>query len=187
MSLFHLPVAPGIELRQMEMRDAARLFELTEENRPYLRQWLPWVDNAHSPEDTRHFISQTIAQYEANRAPNAVICIAGAIAGSVGCHPIDWANRSCSLGYWLDGARQGSGIVTRCCIAMVDYLFDELNLHRVVIQCGVGNTRSCAIPRRLGFVHEGVLREAERVNDRWVDLNVWSMLAQDWKGSRPIR
>jgi ribosomal-protein-serine acetyltransferase len=63
-------------------------------------------------------------------------------------------------------------------------LFDEVELHRVTIQCGTGNHRSCAIPERLGFSREGVLREAEWVNDRWVDLVVWGMLASDWRSRR---
>ena len=63
------------------------------------------------------------------------------------------------------------------------YLFDDLALHRVTIQCGTGNQRSCAIPQRLGFTREGVMREAEWVNDRWVDLVVWGMLSPDWHTS----
>ena len=53
----------------------------------------------------------------------------------------------------------GAGIITRCCASLLDYLFDDLRLHRVEIRCGTGNTRSCAIPRTLGFLREGVLRK----------------------------
>ena len=179
--MFRLRVTSGIELRQMEERDAEALFALTQRNRAYLRQWLPWVDHAHSPEDTRGYIIGALSQYQSNRGPNAAIRIGGAIAGSIGCHPIDWANHACSIGYWLDEGHQGKGIITQCCVSLIDYLFDEVKLHRVVIQCGVGNTKSCAIPERLGFIREGVAREAEWVNDRWVDLVVWGMLAQDWQ------
>ncbi len=182
--MFRLRVAAGIELRQMEEIHAQELFALTERNRSYLRQWLPWVDQAHSSEDTRRYIVGAVSQYQSNRGPNAAIWIGQAIARSIGCHPIDWTNRACSIGYWLDAGYQGQGIMTQCCTALIDYLFDETKLHRVVIQCGVGNTRSCAIPQRLGFTREGVAREAEWVNDRWVDLVVWGMLAQDWKSYR---
>jgi ribosomal-protein-serine acetyltransferase len=179
--MFRLQVTPEIELRQIESRDAEQLFELTERNRAYLREWLPWVDHSHSTEDTRRFITGALSQYHANRGPNGAIWLDGAIVGSVGCHPIDWANHACSIGYWLDSGQQGKGIISKCCAALIDYLFDEMKLHRVVIQCGVGNTKSCAIPKRLGFTREGVTREAEWVNDRWVDLIVWGMLEQDWR------
>jgi len=55
-------------------------------------------------------------------------------------------------------------------------------MHRVEIRCGTGNHRSCAVPERLGFTREGVLREAQWVSGRWVDLVVWGMLEQEWKG-----
>jgi ribosomal-protein-serine acetyltransferase len=70
--------------------------------------------------------------------------------------------------------------MTRCCANLIDYLFREVGLHRVTIQCGTGNQRSCAIPERLGFTREGITREGEWVNDRWLDLVVWSMLERDW-------
>lgn len=178
--MFRLPVAPDIELRQIVESDAQRLYALTERNREYLQEWLPWVEHTHSAEDTRNFIAGALAQYHANRGPNTVILVEGVMTGAIGCHPIDWANRNCSIGYWVDYGEQGKGIITRCCSALLGYLFDELNLHRVVIQCGTGNARSCAIPERLAFTREGIAREAEWVNDRWVDLVVWSMLAHDW-------
>ena len=64
---------------------------------------------------------------------------------------------------------------------MLEYLFDTMRLHRVVIQCGIGNHRSCAIPERLGFTREGVLRQAERVGARWLDLFTWSILEDEWR------
>jgi ribosomal-protein-serine acetyltransferase len=182
--MFHLSVAPDIELRQIVESDAERLYALTDQNREYLQKWLPWVEHTHSAEDTRHFIAGAVTQFYANRGPNTVILVQGVIAGAIGCHPIDWANRNCSIGYWVDHAQQGKGIITRCCRALLGYLFEELNLHRVVIQCGTGNLKSCAIPQRLDFTREGIARQAEWVNDRWVDLVVWSMLAQDWAAQK---
>ena len=182
---FQLRVSPELQIRQIEDRDAAALFHMTERNRAHFRAWLPWVDHTKSIEDTRTFITGAIAQFQSNRGPNCAIWHGREIVGSLGCHPIDWANRSCSIGYCLDERHLGKGIVSQCCAALVDYLFREMKLHRVVIQCGTGNHRSCAIPKRLGFTCEGTLREAEWVNDRWVDLLVWSMLAQDWRAPKP--
>ena len=181
--MFRRTVAPGIEMRQFEPGDAETVFAVVDRNREHLRQWLPWVDGSHSPEDVRQFIVRVQAQFEADQGPNAGIWVDGVFAGNVGCHPIDWANRSCSLGYWIDAAQQGKGAITRCCAAMLDYLFEELGLHRVEIRCGTGNTRSCAIPERLGFTREGLLREAEWVNDRWLDLLVWGMLEVEWRAA----
>ena len=181
--MFQRKVGAAIELRQFETRDADTVFAVADRNRQYLRQWLPWVDHTHSAQEVREFILRSLAQYHSNQGPNAGIWMGGELVGSIGCHQIDWANRACSIGYWVDGGRQGQGIVTQCCSSLLDYLFGEMKLHRVVIQCGTGNTRSCAVPQRLGFHREGVSREAEWVNDRWVDLVVWSILESEWRVS----
>jgi ribosomal-protein-serine acetyltransferase len=99
-------------------------------------------------------------------------------------HAIDWANRKTSLGYWLAEPHQGRGIVTRGCAALLPYLFDELGLNCVEIGCAVGNARSAAIPERLGFTREGVLRQREWLYDHFVDHVVYSLLAWEWRQRR---
>jgi ribosomal-protein-serine acetyltransferase len=185
--MFHLTTADGIELRQFELNDAETLFAAVNRNREHLRQWLPWVDATHSPDEVRQFLTRVIAQYQDGLGPNFGIWLDHAFIGSLGCHLFDRPNRSCSLGYWLAAGNQGRGVITRCCRRLLDYLFDETGLHRVEIRCGTGNARSRAIPQRLGFRHEGVLREAEWVNDRWLDLEVWSILEQDWREFRTAK
>jgi ribosomal-protein-serine acetyltransferase len=182
--MYRRMVADGIELRQFEWGDAEMLFAVVDRNREHLRQWLPWVDATLSADDIRLFLSRVTAQFEDGLGPNFGIWLEGELAGTIGCHPIDRPNRSCSLGYWIAAGHQGKGTITRCCLHLLDYLLAEAGLHRVEIRCGTGNTRSRAIPQRLGFCHEGVLREAEWVNDRWLDLEVWSMLEQDWRNAR---
>ena len=181
--MFSRKVAPDIEIRLFELKDAETVFAVVERNRAYLREWLPWVDFTASADNIRNFIVRVREQFETGRGPQAGIWIRGEFAGSVGCHPIDWPNKNCSIGYWIEERYQGKGIMTRCCTTLIDYLFRDLGLHRVTIQCGTDNRRSCAIPERLGFTREGLTRDGEWVNDHWVDLVVWGMLEQDW----PVR
>jgi len=185
--MFRKPIAPGLEMRLLDTGDTKPLYMLADRNRQRLRRWLPWVDQTRSQEDVRLFILRVLEQYHANLGPQTGIWLDGSLCGTVGCHPIDWSNRNCSLGYWIDSAQEGKGVITRCCVAMLDYLFDELGLHRAEIRCGTGNQRSCAIPERLGFTREGVVREAEWVNDRWVDLVVWGILEEEWRRMRESR
>ncbi len=180
--MFRLAVTPRIELRLWDLGDAEICFEAVERNRGSLAEWLPWVDRTQSPEDIRNYIRTiVIPQFEANQGPNCSVWFAGEFAGGIGCHAIDWANRSCSVGYWLDGKFRGQGLMTQCCAGMLNYLFGELKLHRVSIRCAPGNTRSCAIPERLGFRREGLERDAEWVGGRWVDLWMWAIIESEWR------
>ena len=179
--MFHRVISPGIEVRSLSEADAPLLFYIVDRNREHLRTWLPWVDRTHSPDDVRAFIAGVTARMDAGDELHAAIWIDGDIAGAIGHHLIDHPNRSSSLGYWIAEEQQGKGVITRCCHTLLDYLFDERGMHRVEIRCGTGNARSGAVPQRLGFRRDGVLRQAQWVNDRWIDLVVWSMLDTEWR------
>lgn len=104
----------------------------------------------------------------------------GILVGMIGHVGIDWPNRATEIGYWLAEDRQGRGIITRSVRALIDEAFGPLDLHRVVIRCATGNTRSAAVPRRLGFQLEGAQREAAWLYDHFEDYLVFSMLASEW-------
>ncbi len=70
--------------------------------------------------------------------------------------------------------------MTEAVRALVEHAFGEWQLNRVEIRVAVGNERSAAIPERLGFVREGVLRQAERHADGFKDNVVYSALASEW-------
>jgi ribosomal-protein-serine acetyltransferase len=179
--VFQRRVDPDVELRLLEERDAAALHALTESNRAHLRRWLPWVDAVGSVEDTRGFVRGALGRHARADGFQAGIWYRGELVGVIGFHRIGWANRATEIGYWLDAATQGRGVMTRACRAMVDHAFGELGLHRVEIRCAPGNTRSCAIPERLGFTREGVLRQAEWLYDRFVDSVVYGLLEDEWR------
>ena len=97
----------------------------------------------------------------------------------IGYHQVDRINRSVEIGYWLSADYQGRGIIARACRFLVNYAFTEMGLTRVVIRCAVGNHKSCAVPERLGFKKEGVLRQAEWLYDHFVDLVVYATLKEE--------
>ena len=63
---------------------------------------------------------------------------------------------------------------------MIEYAFRDLNMNRIEIRCGTGNAKSRAIPERMGFKNEGVARGSEWLHDRFIDLVVYAMLADEW-------
>ena len=171
-------------LREVALNDAEELFAVCDANRQYLRRWLPWLDRTRSSADIRSFIESSLRQNESNQGFQALILFQERIAGVVGFHRIDWASRNTSLGYWLAEPHQGRGLMTASCRVLVDHAFAALNLHRVTIACAPANTRSRAIPERLGFVHEGRLREVEWLYDHHVDHEVYSQLQKEWQARK---
>ncbi len=166
------PLAPG---------DAEELFALTNANRAFLRRWLPWLDGIQYPADTLASIESSLRKDENNRGFHGAIVYDDRIAGVISYHQIDWHNRSTALGYWLAECYQGRGLMTASCRVLIDHAFAALNLHRVAIVCATGNVRSRGIPERLGFAHEGTLREAEWLYTHYLDHAVYAQLQSDWQ------
>ncbi len=169
-----------VELRLLQMRNAPELFALVEAERDFLYNWLPWVDHHRDIADTESFIREALEQFILGDAVHVGIWYKADLVGVIGYHRIDVVNQLGELGYWLGERSQGKGIMTRACQAMVDYGFSDLKLNRIEIHCAPTNLRSRAIPERLGFKEEGVLRQAERLHDRFVDNIVYGMLASDY-------
>ena len=161
--------------------DGESLFALTDSCRPYLKEWLPWVDEIKNPEDTKSFIKLTKRQFAGNNGVQAGIFYQGKIAGVIGFHSINWANQSTDLGYWLGEQYQGKGLMVRACKAFINYAFKELELNRVEIRCAAGNIKSRAIPECLGFVEEGMIRDAEWLYDHYVDHVVYGLLRREYE------
>ena len=182
--MFSFPIEEGIELRIIEERYAHALFALTDANRQMLRQWLPWVDQTHSVSDIVKFIRTSLNQYANNDGFQCGVWFRGELAGAVGYHLFDWKNRRTSIGYWLGERFQGAGLMTKAVRILTDYALIELKLNRVEIRCADGNDRSRAIPERLGFVHEGMIRETEWLNGRFLDHHVYGMLREEWETCR---
>jgi ribosomal-protein-serine acetyltransferase len=168
-------------LRTMREEDAEEFFAVIDRNRGRLREWLPWAVADYSIDHTREWLRRQTAEMANHETLGMTIRHHGAICGAIGLHKIDWPNRNSAIGYWLDEAHQGKGIMTSACRAILSEAFDNLGLHRIEIRCATWNHRSSAIPKRLEFVEEGILKQAEWVHDRWLDLRVYSMLVHDWK------
>jgi ribosomal-protein-serine acetyltransferase len=90
------------------------------------------------------------------------------------------ADRKAEIGYWLGERFIGKGLMTKTCCTLGTFASDELGMHKVGIHCATDNIRSCAIPKRLGFTHEGLFRDAEWLYDYFVDLVVFGMPLRAW-------
>lgn len=180
MNNLELKVTDDLLLRTFKLEDADRLFYLVDSSRAQLREWLPWVDSTKSVDDSRKFIEAVIEDFKTEKSIELGIFYKEELVGVVATHAINKSNRHTSLGYWLATEYSGRGIMTEAVKALLNYLFTEKNMHRIVIKAATGNNKSKAIPERLGFKAEGIERDDEWLYDHFVDLQVFSILENEF-------
>jgi len=168
-------------MRLLDSADAEELFALIDANRAHLARWMPFVGQTRSSADSLAFIRAARRQYDENRGLQMAILSGERIIGVAGFHRIDWATRSTSIGYWLAEPYQGAGTMTLATRALLEYAFSVLRLRRIEIRAGVENHRSRAIPERLGFREQGIVRAAERIGSRVIDHAVYAISDRQWQ------
>lgn len=178
--MFKHVIDDNIELRLVDMDHSEEMFKSIDSSREHLRKYLPWVDITKSSDDTKAFIESSKKQYAVNNGFNAGIWYKGEFAGVIGYHDINHSKKEVSIGYWLDEKYIGKGIMTKACREFIDYAFNTLELNRVEIRCAEDNLKSRAIPERLGFTKEGVIRDGELLNHGYVDCVVYGILRREW-------
>lgn len=169
------------ELRLLTGADTVEFWEAVQQNRAHLDRWLRWSGQVQSLDDARAFIDRFVQKSAVDDGFHAGIFQDGTLVGGIVCHYINTASQKSEVGYWLTENAVGNGLATRSAEVVLNYLFNEIGLHRVEIQCGVENVRSRAVPIRLGFTEEGIKRESEWITDRYLDHVVYSMLDREWK------
>jgi len=170
----------GVAVRLLAAGDATELWTLIDRNPDYLSRWQPGFVPV-SLGDVRSGIATALQRFADGSGFHAGIWTNGTLAGSVTCNAIDRINRSADIGYWLGEDYQGQGLATLSCRALIHYLFVHLHLNRIEIVTLAGNTRSAAIPLRLGFRPEGVARQKYWLRDQFSDALMYSLLAADWQ------
>lgn len=175
-----IPVNSQIHLELINDEHAPPIFEMVNQHRTYLREWLSFVDRMQTVDFAQHFVKGTMQRNQDGMEHAFVIYADGVMVGRIGIYKIDHQNKIGEIGYWVVEDYQGKGIVTASCQAIVKFGFEELGLNRLEIKCGTGNLKSQGIPKRLGFKMEGVLSEAEFLHGHYIDLNLYSLIKSDF-------
>jgi len=176
-----LKIDNKLTLELTAQRHADALFQAVDKNRKHLSTFLPWVGNMNSVYDFNEYIKNCEQLYEEKKELSFVIVSDKNTVGRIGLNNINLQNKNASIGYWLTKDAEGKGIITRSCKKLITVGFDQLGMHRIEIKAAVNNLRSRAIPQKLNFREEGILREAELVNGTFLDLVLYSMLREEWK------
>jgi ribosomal-protein-alanine N-acetyltransferase len=87
---------------------------------------------------------------------------------------------SCKLGYFLDREHTGRGLATEAVGLACRYAFEVLGLHRIEAGVMPSNIASLRVLEKAGFVREGIARKNLRINGRWEDHVMFSLLDDEY-------
>ena len=172
-------VGDGITLRAWREDDVQIAFDAVKRNSEHLKAFMRWMTPDYDLAASQKFIADAITSRLQRKKLQLGIFDGEEVVGSIGFIYFDRDAKKTEIGYWIDREAEGRGIITRACRVLIDYAFDELAMNRIEIRCSTKNLRSAAVPERLGFVKEGVLRQAESLKDGLHDFNIYGLLAQD--------
>lgn len=172
-------VNESIKVKRLTTCDAKIIFNAIDTNRKHLRKWLPFVDCTTKVEDTEDFVNSVIDHVDSSQAIFTV-WFNSEFCGLLGLKDIDYLNRKVELGYWLVEKMTGKGIVTFCVKKIMELFYLKFDINRIQIKCGVGNDKSSAIPKRLGYKFEGIERDGEYHSSGYIDLEIYSLLKREW-------
>ena len=173
-------ISQKIRIEKVNLSMAETIFTAIDNNRLFLRKWLPFVDYTNDVSDTELFVKQVVIDAEKTKNHVFSIWYNNEFAGLIGFKNTDWVNHKTEFGYWLVENMQGKGIITNTLKKLISHSFGKLKLNRIEIKVARGNVKSADIPEKLGFKKEGIEREGEYHQNRYLDLQLFSLLKKEW-------
>ena len=175
-----LHITSSLRLELTAERHAAPLYEALDSERQRLAEFLPWIDDMKTLADFTSYLKNCEQLYAQKKEVSFIMVQDEMPVGRIGLHHMNLLNKVGALGYWITSQAEGKGVVTQSCKTIIDYGFNQLGLHRIECKVAVNNLRSQAIPEKLHFKKEGILRDAEWVNNKYNDLFIYSLLRYEW-------
>lgn len=172
-------------VRCYEPADARLLMESVQESVEHLKPWMPWAHDEPQPLEQklrgvlrfrgRFDLQEDYIYGIFNREETRLL-------GGTGLHT-RVGDRQLEIGYWIHTDFVKKGFATESSAALTKVAFEIVGIHRLEIHCDPHNLASAAVPRKLGFTHEGTLRQKTSFLDRWSDSMVWGLLDTEYPDS----
>ncbi len=171
--------ATSITLKKAQPEMAQDNYQLVDSDRERLKQFLDWPDKVNSVEDQKKWLEECLKSWDSyTRAPFGIFKNQQLI-GIIEAFDLNWDHHSCEIGYWLVGNHEGKGYMSDAVKVLENELY-EIGFNRIVISTNPANTRSSAIPKRLGYSYEGTQRQVHYLDPKYEDLEVFSKLRSEW-------
>ncbi|MGP3989485.1 GNAT family N-acetyltransferase [Streptomyces sp. 3N207] len=175
----------GAELRPLEPWQAEEFLAHIERGREFIGQHVGLPDANKDLESARAFL-QSYAEKAATDTGriHGIWTADGKLVGGVLFRTMDLAQGTAEAGCWLEPSAVGKGLVTRAARRIIDWAVEERGIHRVEWHVSSSNEPSIAVARRLGMTRDGVLRESFFYRGNRADMEIWSVLAPEWRAAK---
>lgn len=178
--MFTLPLGDHAQLRPLEPWQATEFLAHIDRARATVDPWIPWASLSTDLASA----TATLQGFADRRATDDArihgIWLDGTLVGGAIFTSFDAASGVCEVGCWLERAGEGQGLATRACRALIDRAFTQHGMSRVEGRAVSGNAPGIALARRLGMRRDGVLRLHSVHQGGRRDIEVWSVLAEEW-------
>jgi RimJ/RimL family protein N-acetyltransferase len=174
----------GAELRPLEPWHAQEFLAHLDRGREFIGQYISFGSRETDVESARALLTRYAEKHAADSGSLHGIWLDGKLAGGVLFRTFDAQQGTCEVGCWLEPAAAGRGLVTRAMRVLLDWAFDERGMHRVEWYAASANQPSVNVARRLGMTRDGVLRESHLHRGTRQDIEIWSVLAPEWRAAR---
>ncbi|GGE60576.1 RimJ/RimL family protein N-acetyltransferase [Priestia taiwanensis] len=162
-----------IDVKLVEEKDVESLLQLEVRNNDFFQQFTGVRDESfYTLQGQLNRIKKAIIQKENDHGYLFVIMQKDPeeIIGEVMLTEVVRINlQSCWIGYFLDKEYNGKGYMTEAVKLVVDYAFQQLNLHRIEAGVMPHNIGSMKVLEKAGFHKEGIARKNVKINGTWED------------------
>lgn len=171
----------GAELRPLEPWRAQEFLAHMDRGREFIGRHVALPDAVTDLESSRSYLQSYAEKAAADTGRIHGIWWQGELVGGVLFRTMDVRRGTAEAGCWLEPSAVGRGLVTRAVRVLIDWAIEERGLHRVEWHASAANGPSIAVAQRLGMTKDGVLRESYPYRGKRHDMEVWSVLAPQWR------
>ncbi len=174
---------PRLLIRPAKIRDAEDVFRYASD--PEVARYVLW--SAHrTVGDSRGFIRSLQRQYR-NAQPSSCLAVlrkTNTVVGSIGFTSYQHEIGTAEVGYSFARPLWNQGLATEALEAFLSLCFDRMRLHRVEAVHDVENPASGRVLAHCGMKPEGVLRQRVYNKGQWRDVQLWSLLLEEYEAMR---
>ncbi|MFB4277978.1 GNAT family N-acetyltransferase [Nonomuraea sp. MTCD27] len=174
----------GAELRPLEPWLAGEFLANIDRGREFIGQHIALPDVVTDFESSRAFLQAYAERAAADKGRIHGIWTGGELVGGVLFRTMDVQLGVAEAGCWLEPSAVGKGLVTRAIRVIIDWAIEERGIHRIEWHASSANEPSIAVARRLGMTKDGVLRESYPYRGKRLDMEIWSVLAPEWRAAK---